>query len=59
MVQHDSKVKFTAPKIGSRILKADKMKAEDEMFAGKVFDIWDLTTEVFEATTASKVTWFT
>ena len=48
MVQHDSKAKCIAPKIHGRIPNADKMKAENEMFAGKVFGISDLTTEASE-----------
>lgn len=34
------------------------MKAEDEMFAGKMFGISDLTTEALETQWTQKVAWF-
>lgn len=44
-VQHNSKTKFIVPKLHICFLNADEMKAEDEMFPGKVSGISDGSTE--------------
>lgn len=38
-VQHNLKSKFIVPKTYTRIPNADEMKAENEMFPGKAFQI--------------------